>query len=432
MDGLVLSSIVVKPASSKLIYTPAIDGEIKATTLTIEDPFTEESINVKDTLDSKQNILIAGNNITIDGNTISSSGGITQEQLDGKQETLSLNSQLGIKSLIVTNDTFSSATNVAGQVKCDSLEIQPGLSTGGAIIGKCQIGNDDFGNMMSLSLPGNQTGTNYAFAQVDSFETIMNCQATNSGNSFRIRNVETARITNIGLSIAPNNGNRNPTQALDVLGNAVISGRLVITNTQPTLYLKDTNNRSGMIHMNSDRMYFLSGENNTESWTTVNGQWPLYLQTNTNEAVFGGTITTPSYTFSSGKPRFRIYRHNFGLPSGTTSLLNGGTIQFQSNVTLSSGIFIATITGVYCVTCKLRMPDNNGQSPEIQWYLRASNGTQTNYETFEMWIPNGVSGRRSGMTQCLVNLDVGQGILPRNDLNTMAGCTATFEGFLVQ
>jgi hypothetical protein len=32
----------------------------------------------------------------------------------------------------------------------------------------------------------------------------------------------------------------------------------------------------------------------------------------------------------------------------------------------------------------------------------------------------------------LVNLTVGQGILPRNDLNTMAGCTATFEGFLIQ
>jgi hypothetical protein len=279
-----------------------------------------------------------------------------------------LNSELSIKSLLVTNDTFSSGTNVAGQVKCDSLEIQAGLSTGGAIIGKCQIGNDAFGNMMSLSLSGNQTGTNYAFAQVDSFETIMNCQATNSGNSFRIRNVETARITNNGLSIAPNNGNRNPTQALDVLGNAVVSG----------------------------------------------------------------TITTSSYTFSTAKPRFRIYRHDFGLPSGTTSLLNGGTIQFQSNVSISSGIFIATIAGVYCVTCKLRMPDNNGQTPEIQWYLRASNGTQTNYETFEMWIPNGVSGRRAGMSQCLVNLTVGQGILPRNDLNTMAGCTATFEGFLIQ
>ena len=32
LDNLVLNSIVVKPAVSKLIYTPAIDGEIKATT----------------------------------------------------------------------------------------------------------------------------------------------------------------------------------------------------------------------------------------------------------------------------------------------------------------------------------------------------------------------------------------------------------------
>ena len=81
-----MNSIVVKPASSKLIYTPAISGEIKATTLTIEDPFTLESIHVKDTLDSKQYILIPGENITIIDNVISSIGGITQEDLDLKQD----------------------------------------------------------------------------------------------------------------------------------------------------------------------------------------------------------------------------------------------------------------------------------------------------------------------------------------------------------
>jgi hypothetical protein len=123
------------------------------------------------------------------------------------------------------------------------------------------------------------------------------------------------------------------------------------------MYFKDTNNRSGMIHMNSDKMYFLSGVSNSETWTQVGGEWPLTLNTNNNLAEFGGTITTPSYTFSSGKPRFRIIRDNFTLPSETTSLLNGGTIDFQNNVTLTSGIFIANITGVYCVTCKLRMPD---------------------------------------------------------------------------
>jgi len=75
MDSLVLSSIVVKPASSKLIYTPAIDGEIKATTWTIEDPFTEESINVKDTLDSKQSTLTPFSNLSI--NKVSTLSDIT-------------------------------------------------------------------------------------------------------------------------------------------------------------------------------------------------------------------------------------------------------------------------------------------------------------------------------------------------------------------
>ena len=120
--------------------------------------------------------------------------------------------------------------------------------------------------------------------------------------------------------------------------------------------------------MNSDRMYFVSGVANSESCAPVNAQSPLTLDTATNIAYFGGTITTPSYTFSTAKPRFRIYRNNFTLWSGTTCLINGGTIQFQSNITLSSGIFIATIAGVYCVMCKLRLPDNNNQAPEIQWY----------------------------------------------------------------
>ena len=181
-------------------------------------------------------------------------------------------------------------------------------------------------------------------------------------------------------------------------------------------------------------MYFLSGVANSETWTQVGGEWPLTIHTNNNLAEFGGTITTPSYTFSSGKPRFRVIRSNFTLPSGTTSLLNSGTIDFQSNVTISSGIFIANISGVYCVTCKLRLPDKNTQEPEIQWYLRDKTGSQVPHEDFEMWIPAGAgsNARRAGMSTCLVNLSGGYGILPRNDLSTMAGCTATFEGFLVQ
>jgi hypothetical protein len=114
------------------------------------------------------------------------------------------------------------------------------------------------------------------------------------------------------------------------------------------------------------------------------------------------------------------------------SLLNNGNVTLQSNCTVTAGVLIATIPVIYAVSCKLRLPDGNTQSPEIQWYRRSSTGVQTSYEDFEMWIPAGVSGRRAGMSSVMVSLGMGDGILPRNDLQTMAGCTATFEGFLIQ
>ena len=213
---------------------------------------------------------------------------------------------------------------------------------------------------------------------------------------------------------------------------------LVITGAEPTITFKDTNARSGMIHMNSNNMFFLSGVSNSEVWTQVNGEWPLILHTDLNRAQFGGNIDTvgnitcEGYMKADDKPRMRIERNGFTLPSGTTSLLNGGSVTLQSNCTVTSGVFIATISGIYACSCKLRLPDGNTQSPEIQWYRRASNGTQTKYEYFEMWIPQGVSGRRSGMSHTLIELSVGQGILPRNDLNTMGNCVATFDVFMIQ
>ena len=45
--------------------------------------------------------------------------------------------------------------------------------------------------------------------------------------------------------------------------------------------------------MNSSRMYFLSGGTNTETWSQVNGRWPLTLHTASNYAEFGGNIYSP-------------------------------------------------------------------------------------------------------------------------------------------
>ena len=116
-----------------------------------------------------------------------------------------------------------------------------------------------------------------------------------------------------------------------------------------------------------------------------------------------GNIVCSGYTFSSAKPRMRICRSNFTIPSGTTSLLNGGSVGLQSNCTATAGVFIATIAGIYACSCKLRLPDNNNQSPKIQWYRRAGSGQQSAYEDYEGWIPAGVSGRRAGMSSTIIS-----------------------------
>jgi hypothetical protein len=93
-----------------------------------------------------------------------------------------------------------------------------------------------------------------------------------------------------------------PTSALHVNGNAYVTGELridggkfVINGTQPTIYFRDSNQRQGMIHVNGNLMYFLSGPttgttDGTDNWEQNNGQWPLYLNLTNNLANFGGSI----------------------------------------------------------------------------------------------------------------------------------------------
>ena len=72
--------------------------------------------------------------------------------------------------------------------------------------------------------------------------------------------------------------------------------RLVIRGGSPTLYFRDTDENSAMLHTNSNRLYVLRGGTDSESWGTVNGYWPTYWQLNTNYCLMGGT-TEAVYDF---------------------------------------------------------------------------------------------------------------------------------------
>ena len=70
--------------------------------------------------------------------------------------------------------------------------------------------------------------------------------------------------------------------------------QIAIRNASPTIYLRDTNNNSSMIHCNSSIFYVLRGGNDTTTWTTVNGRWPMQLNLTNNDATFGGNVTAYS------------------------------------------------------------------------------------------------------------------------------------------
>ncbi len=104
-----------------------------------------------------------------------------------------------------------------------------------------------------------------------------------------------------GYSVIVDSGNglqvtsgdiRTPTYYISSdTSNRFASGALVLRGQSPTIWFRDTDNNSAMIHVNSNIFYVLRGANDTETWTQVGGVWPLEINLTNNNATFGGTVT---------------------------------------------------------------------------------------------------------------------------------------------
>jgi hypothetical protein len=76
------------------------------------------------------------------------------------------------------------------------------------------------------------------------------------------------------------------------------SNDFVLRGTSPTIFLRDTDHNSAMIHCNSNLLYVLRGGVDTETWAQVNSQWPLTINLTNNDAVFGGTLSSVGAAYS--------------------------------------------------------------------------------------------------------------------------------------
>ena len=66
---------------------------------------------------------------------------------------------------------------------------------------------------------------------------------------------------------------------------------MYIRNSSPTVYLRDTNHRSSMIHCNSNIWYILRGNgNDSTTWAQTDSRWPLEINLGNNNMTTGGSI----------------------------------------------------------------------------------------------------------------------------------------------
>ena len=155
-------------------------------------------------------------------------------------------------------------------------------------------------------------------------------------------------------------GTISPTYKLDVSGNCRFTGevytssafysdgnRSVIRGPHPTLYFRDTDHNSAMLHNNANLLYVLRGGNDTETWSQVNGQWPWIFNLTTNDSTCGGNLyVNGGHTIFGDGRGIRTITGQYGTVQTTGTAVGGwsgysidGKYLFMSDGGNHSGIY---------------------------------------------------------------------------------------------
>jgi hypothetical protein len=109
-------------------------------------------------------------------------------------------------------------------------------------------------------------------------------------------------------------------------GDGWVNGFTIHSN-YPTIYMRDSDNYSAMLHLNGDRLYILRSSSSNpaagNSWAlNSGGWWPFQIDVNTNEAWFGGRVNIQGT--NGGQTSALIYAPGGGLQTDWPGTWAGG------------------------------------------------------------------------------------------------------------
>lgn len=131
--------------------------------------------------------------------------------------------------------------------------------------------------------------------------------------------------------------------AVTVNGNLVTSNLITsataqvsnfhIRNASPTVFFRDTDHNSAMLHCNSNLFYVLRGGNDTTTWTQVNGQWPGIWNLTNNLYSGGGAATFVGDVTANTSDR-RLKENIKNIPNAIDKVksINGVTFDWKDDL----------------------------------------------------------------------------------------------------
>ena len=195
---------------------------------------------------------------------------------------------------------------------------------------------------------GNETARGYVYANTSSEIGFLNnarswsLRVDNSGNAFATASYR-----------APIFYDSNDTNAY------FDANRLIMRGGDPTIIMRDTNHNSAMMHVNSDRWYVLRGGDDTETWTTTNGHWPLYIELGNNDAYFGRHL----YALSSMRAPIFYDRDNTAYAINPASNSHFNTISCAGGFLFGDNYGVG-VTGLYSAS-RIQTIFNMGNSYKL-------------------------------------------------------------------